>query len=131
MAFKRDEEFRYSVRGINRIIEERGSEFVALREIAWGVGNDDDIDDSTKVKLDLRKYYVDKEGNEKMSKGVSFMTEEGPHELAKILLEEGFGNTTQCLSQLARRRDFKEAIDTLNGKIIQKEEYVDLRDLIA
>lgn len=105
---KRDGEFKYKVCGMDRIVDEKGSAFIALRKIAWGTAPDDphDIDDE---KVDIRKYYGSADG-EKMNKGVSFLTDEGPHELARILLEEGYGDTGECLKVLKQRCDFKQAI---------------------
>ena len=103
MAFSKDKEFKYSIRGINRVIEEKGSSFIALRQIAWGAGPEDEVDPE-KIKLDLRKYRTDSEGNEVMSKGVSFMT------------EEGYGDTGKCISILKYRGDFVEGVKKAYGE---------------
>ena len=47
------------------IISENGSGFTALRKIAWGVGQDEEHDPE-KVKVDIRKYRIDPDGNEAM-----------------------------------------------------------------
>lgn len=122
MAFKRsdDGEFKFSIRGIDRIIEEKGNQFLALRQIAWGVGDDEPVD-RDKIRLDLRKYRVDDNGKEIMSKGVSFMTDEGPSELVHVLLEEGYGNTKKCKNILNNRI---ESVDEEDDNLI------DLRDVI-
>lgn len=101
------------VDGFDKIIDEKGSTFIALRKIQWGVGQDEETD-STKVKLDLRKYYNTASG-ERMTKGVSFLTEEGPGELINVLLEENYGNTEDVLSRIMRRDDFKDAVDKVVG----------------
>ena len=103
------EEFKYKICGLDRVVEEKGSAFLALRKIAWGVGEDEEVEDEKDIKLDLRKYYSSGSG-EKMNKGVSFMTEEGPSELVHILLEEGYGDTARCLEIIKDRANFKEAV---------------------
>ena len=40
----RDGEFKYKVCGLDRVIEEKGSAFIALRKIAWGCGEDEEPD---------------------------------------------------------------------------------------
>lgn len=131
MAFSKDKEFKYSIRGINRVIEEKGSSFIALRQIAWGAGPEDEVDPE-KVRLDLRKYRTDSEGNEVMSKGVSFMTEEGPNELVHVMMEEGYGDTGKCISILKDRGDFVEGVKKAYGENVDvdDDEAFDLRDLL-
>ena len=132
MAFKKSEDgsFKYSIRGINRVIEERGQQFLRLSQIAWNASDEDDVEPD-KIKLDLRKYRTDAEGKEIMGKGVSFMTEEGPHELVHVMLEEGFGNTSRCISILKDRADFKDAVSEAYGeKIDGDDDTFDLRDIL-
>lgn len=131
MPFKKSEDFKYSIRGLNRVIEEKGSSYIALRKIAWGFGDDEDVDPE-KIRLDLRKYRTDSDGNEVMSKGVSFMTEEGPHELVHVMMEEGFGNTGKCISILKDRGDFVDGVREAYGEKVEIEddEAFDLRDLL-
>lgn len=131
MAYKKDGDFKFSKRGIDRIIEEKNSTFLALRQIAWNVTDEDEVDE-TKIKLDLRKYMIDKDGNEVMGKGVSFLTLEGPNELVKIMLEEGYGDTTECLDVIRKRNDFIEAITFITDGKPEEEtaKLFDLRDIV-
>lgn len=130
MAFKKDGEFKFSKRGIDRIVEEKGSTFMALRQIAWGVSDGDEVDND-KIKLDLRKYRVDEDGNEIMGKGISFSTEEGPSELVHILLEEGYGDTSRSLDIISKRKDFRNAIEFLNTDDDSlKQDLFDIRDIV-
>lgn len=133
MAFKKSEDgsFKYSIRGINRIVEERGQQFLRLSQIAWNVGEDEDVEPE-KIKLDLRKFRTDADGNEIMGKGVSFMTEEGPHELVHIMMEEGYGNTEKCIRILKDRPDFVNAAKAAYGEETSEDgdETFDLRDLL-
>ena len=122
MAFSKNSEFKYSIRGIDRIVEERGNQFIRFAQIAWA-GADEDVPPE-KIKYDLRKYITDADGNEKMLKGVSFLTKDGPQELVYVLLEEGFGKTDKVLSIIKNRPDFKSSIETNN-------DFVDLKDMIG
>jgi len=123
-------EFSYKLCDLDRIVDEKGSVFIALRKIAWGCGKDDNPEDlDIPVKLDLRKYYNTDQG-ERMDKGVSFLTEEGPNELTKVLLEEGYGNTAQCLSVLLKRSDIKDAVNTITNGDTEEEGYYDPRELL-
>ena len=130
MGFSKNSEFKYSFRGLNRIIEERGNTFTRLSKIAW-VGENEDVEPS-KIKLDIRKYTTDAEGNEKMLKGFSFMTEQGPHELVNVMTEEGYGDTAKVLSNLKERTDFPDAVRECYGEKVEDPEdpTFDLRDIL-
>lgn len=128
MAFSKDKEFKYSFRGINRIIEEKGNQFIRFAQIAW-VGEDEEVD-ASKIKYDLRKYTTDAEGKEKMLKGVSFLTDDGPSELTHVLIDEGFGNTAKILDGIKVRKDFKDAVESSFGTKIKDESTIDLRDIL-
>lgn len=131
MAFKKNPgEFKYSFRGINRVVEERGNQFIRFAQIAWK-GEDEECEPN-EIKYDLRKYTTDSDGNERMLKGVSFLSEEGPHELTHILVEEGFGNTEKIIDTLKTRDDFKSAVESSYGVNVDSDEdgTFDLRDII-
>ena len=131
MAFKKNPgEFKYSFRGINRVVEERGNQFIRFAQIAWK-GEDEECEPN-EIKYDLRKYTTDSDGNERMLKGVSFLSEEGPHELTHILVEEGFGNTEKIIDTLKTRDDFKSAVESSYGVNVDSDEdgTFDLRDFI-
>lgn len=95
-------EFNYKITGCNHTIDELGNNFIALREITWN--------DNQEPRLDLRKYRVDKEGNEVVARGVSFLTPEGPSCLANVLIQEGYGDTTEILTSLKDREDFMPSL---------------------
>lgn len=81
--------------GIDRIIEERGNQFLAMRMVRWN--------DNKEFKLDIRKYILSETGETPL-KGISFLTEEGPDELTKILVEEGFGNNSDLFETIKEKR---------------------------
>ena len=73
-------EFSYNVDpDFNFPIDEKGNSFISLRKIQWNNKGD--------YRLDLRKY-ISTENGEQMGKGVSFLTEEGPGELATAISEK-------------------------------------------
>lgn len=84
------------VDGFDKVFDEKGNCFLAFRKITWGEKTDN-------VKLDMRKWYNNKDGGESVGKGFSFLTDEGPNELAKILVEEGYGDTDELIELLNNR----------------------------
>ena len=93
-----DRGFEYSVDSdFDYTIDEKGNTFIALRQIDWGNKGD--------YKLDLRKYYASETG-ETMSKGLSFLTEDGPHELTKVLIETGYGNDDEVADAIIENRPY-------------------------
>ena len=126
-VYKVDPDFDYT-------IDEKGNTFIALRKIDWG--------DTGSYKLDLRKYYSTDKG-EQMNRGVSFLTEDGPHELTKVLIEKGYGdpseitdtiiyNRPDILGKLCRMIDSDPSI--MNKELWEDEEeekYYDPEELIS
>jgi len=117
-------EFKFDIdKNYDHIIEERGNAFIALRKIAWG---------NKEHKLDLRKWYSSASGVETMSKGVSF-SDEGAHELVKVLTETGYGHTDEILEAIKNRDDFRSKLNMVLGKedpeydntIVEEEVYYD------
>lgn len=108
MAFGTDE-YKYTIiDDVNTIFEEKGNQFGAIRKIRWG--------DSDKEYLEVRKWRNTPDGGEQATKGYTFMTEEGPGELAKGLLELGYGNTREILTTLSERENFRKSLNSVLGK---------------
>lgn len=103
MAFNKSGDFSYEADpDFNHIIDEKGNSFIALRRIKWGT--------SEEFRLDLRKYFNTAEG-ERMNKGVSFLTEDGPNELVNVMTGLGFGNTVKIIDGIKDREDFRSALN--------------------
>jgi hypothetical protein len=114
--------------GINNIFDEKGSTFLAITRVQW-VKNGAEPDIS-KAKLEIRKWVV-QDGNEVPLKGATFLTEEGPHNLVKALIQEGYGNTKEVLTELKHRDDFKDAVEHLNDEEDFGEgEFFDMRSIL-
>ena len=112
-------EFKYEVdKDFDYLIEERGTQAIFFRRVSW---NDKD------AKLELRKWYVDST-KETPGKGFSFMTEEGPHELIRVITDLGFGHTDEILENISKREDFPVAVKKVLGKGI--DEVVDEYDSV-
>lgn len=116
--------------GIDGIFDEKGSTFLALRKTQWC--EQDEEPDPEKAKLELRKFRITSEG-ERADKGFSFLTEDGPHELVKVLVQEGFGNTKEIIQELKKRSNFRESIENLfddTEEIDSNGEYFDMRSVL-
>lgn len=108
-------------------IDEKGNTFIALRKIDWN--------NSGNFKLDLRKYYASESG-ETMSKGVSFLTNEGPDELTKVLIETGYGDDYEVANAIIENRPYilgriKNILDNdpeLVKRIDEEYSYLDEED---
>lgn len=95
------------------VLEEKGNTYTALRKIRWG--------DSENYRLDIRKYYASEEG-EKMSKGVSLMSDEGADELVKTLLSTGYGNDIDLFRAINDNRP--ELMSMFIKQIREEDEHV-------
>lgn len=90
--------FEFSVHpDFDYTIDEKGNTFIALRKIDWG--------NKGEYKLDLRKYYASESG-ETMSKGVSFLTDDGPDELTRVLVETGYGDDNELADAIIKDRPY-------------------------
>lgn len=108
MAYSNNKEIMYTiVDDFDKVIDEAGDKTINLRKIKWG--------NSDKVRLDLRTWYHTDSG-EVVGKGTAFITEEGPSELIKVLLEEGYGRTEEVLNGIKDRDDFKYYLNKIVGK---------------
>ena len=122
--------FEYEIHDdFDKIVDEKGNSFIALRKLTWGGKGE--------PKLDLRKWYINSNGEETVGKGVSFLTEDGPHELAKVLVDNGYGHTNEILSGIYHREDFEEClenlrngIDIINNSIGDDEDYYDPKEFL-
>ena len=114
----------------NEVIEEKGNQFTAIRKVQWL--KEDEEPDKTKGKLEIRRWIVEKDGTEKANKGVVFMTDEGPHQLAHILVNNNYGKTKELMRSIVKRDDFKDSINNLydDDKNDSDGDYFDMRDML-
>ena len=82
-------------------LQEKGNTYIALRKVQWY--NQDE------VKLDIRKYTANTDGTEQMKSGVC-LNDDGAHELTKVLVENGYGNTQDIINGIKDRFDFKTSL---------------------
>ena len=112
------------------VFDEKGSTFISMRKTQWVKEGSEP--DREKARLELRKWRVTPEG-EKADKGFGFLTEEGPHELAKVLIHEGYGHTKDILKELRHREDFKESVNHLFDDDSEESgngDFFDMRDIL-
>lgn len=99
--------FQYKINpDFDHLIDEKGNMAIYLRKISWN---------GAEERLDLRKYIINGT-EEQMNKGVSFFTEEGPHELVKVLTKEGYGRTKEIIESIKDRDDFQKSLNIVLGK---------------
>ena len=133
----RGDNFTYTVNpDFDYTIDEKGNTFIALRQIDWG--------NKGEYKLDLRKYYASEDG-ETMSKGLSFLTEDGPNELTRVLIETGYGDDEEIANTIIESRPYilahintelqnnPDLVNSLGDTrfFTKKENYYDPEELMA
>ena len=109
--------------------DEKGSTWGTVRKVQWIKG--DKEPDESKAKIEIRKFTQTSEG-ERMMKGYTFSTPEGPGELVIGLIDNGFGDTKEILRSVRKRDDFLEAAKTINEDESENNngETFDMRDLL-
>lgn len=114
----------------NISFDEKGSTCGTVRRVQW-VKEGSEPDES-KAKIEIRKTYINSEG-EKLGKGYTFSTPEGPGELAIGLISAGFGDTKEILRTVRKRDDFLQAATTINEETESDDsgEMYDMRDLLT
>lgn len=125
-------DWSYIVGDTDEVIDEKGNTALMLRDMQWK----HDGKEGT-MRLELRRFIMSAEGEERANKGVAFLTEDGPHNLANTLLRLGYGNTQECIEHLAKREDFEESLINVIGtgkvekvkKASPKVKYFDPKEL--
>lgn len=131
MSFDKSVAIKPIIFGVtDNTFDEKGSSFLALRKVQWL--KDGEEPDESKGKFELRKWMVDKDGKEIPNKGFSFLTDNGPSELAHLLVREGYGDTKTILTELVKRQDFKDSVNNFNKSDNTEEfdDYFDMRELL-
>lgn len=122
------ESFNYSIdKNFDHTIDEKGNAFISLRKIAWG--------NSENYKLDLRKYYATADG-ERMSRGVSFLTDDGPNELTNVLVQEGYGDDLELATIIKENRSgvmkyLASDLDKIKENMDSDDDLYDVRELLG
>lgn len=94
--FSKSTDFSYEIDpNFDFTIDEKGNKYIALRKIKWG--------SSDEYKLDLRNYVSNEDG-ERMLKGCTFISEETGHELANVLVREGYGHADDIVNDIVENR---------------------------
>ena len=109
--------------------DEKGTTCGTVRLVQWIKEGSEP--DQSKAKIELRKIYTSG-SEEKIGKGYTFSTPEGPGELAVGLIKAGFGDTKEILKAVRERDDFLEAAQSINEDpdAGSDGEMFDMRDLL-
>ncbi len=106
-------ELKYEIdENFNFVVEEKNNSFIAIRKVSWN---------GREPKLDVRKWYSNPDG-EICGKGVSFSTEDGPHEMVHVLVKENYGDTATIMNALSHRDDFYDVLKTYLGDTLTEEQ---------
>lgn len=108
------------------ILEEQNNQMKVLQLGKWG-GKDDIPTDEKSCKWECRTIYNKPDGTEQMGKGCSF-SEEGINELARVLVEQGKGNTKDILTAMHDRKDFMPSLKIVLGNEAE-DNGIDLSDV--
>lgn len=129
MALKKDKELhQVIVDGVDILVEEGNNTSINLRKVYW-----EDIKnpkEDPKAKFELRKYTINKDGDEVAGKGVTFLSEDGPDLLVETLIEAGFGRTENILRCVSKRPDAEEIVCLLKNEDETKQIGIDLLEVI-
>lgn len=119
-------DFNYNVLE-DHTFDEKGSTFLSLRLIQWGVPQGE-TDEESPIRVDLRKWNI-RDGKEMPNHGFSFLTDQGPHELTHTLIDCGYGETRRVLQGLSKRDDFRESVETMYDEDVPNDggDYYDPR----
>lgn len=129
MAFKKAEELhQVIVDGVDILVEEGNNTSINLRKVYWEDAKNPKED--PKAKYELRKYTINKDGIEVPSKGVTFLSEEGPDLLVETLIEAGFGRTENILRSIVRRPDAEEIVRLIADEDESKQVGINLLEVI-
>ena len=78
-----------------RVIDEKGNTYLELSKFRWnGKGE---------FKLGIRKVYSNAQGDH-AGKSLSFLTEDGPHDLTTALITDGYGNPDEIVETCFENR---------------------------
>lgn len=121
-------EFNFEIKKDLGIVDEVNNRFIAVREVAWY---------GKPSKLEIRRWNVDSNGKEMPDKGFTFMTEDGPHNLAETLVREGYGDTKVLQEYLDNRspedgrQPKHEDLPDEDDESSEEEDYYDASMIIA
>lgn len=94
---------------LENVFDNRDNSYLAIRKVSWN---------RQQPKLEIRRWYMDGEDNETPSKGITFYTEEGPHQLTHLLLKLGYGDPETIEAIMEERKNKQpEEIPSLEEKM--------------
>ena len=91
----------------DELIDERGNTAVYFRMVDWN--------NREAKRPEIRKWRISENG-ETPDKGVTFLTDDGPKNLATAIIKKGFGETAEYIEALKDRDDFDDSLAQVIGK---------------
>lgn len=91
----------------DELIDERGNTAICFRMVDWN--------GRPAKRPEVRKWRLSETG-ESPDKGITFLTDDGPKNLANAIIRKGFGETKEYLETLNEREDFDDALVQVIGK---------------
>ncbi len=85
---------------LENVFDHRDNNYLAIRRVAWNKQH---------PRLEIRRWYVNADEEEVPSKGISFVTEQGPHQLTHLLLKLGYGDDDTIEAIMENRKKMREA----------------------
>lgn len=98
------------------VIDEKNNQYIAMRKLQWHPTDKDP--DESKAKIEIRRWTVDTEksdGKDIPGKGVTFLSPQGPDNLADLLVKEGYGHTRDIVTSIKNRDDIHKVLDELKN----------------
>lgn len=92
---------------LENVFDNKDNSYLAIRTVSWN---------KSSPKLEVRRWYINDENNESPSKGITFSTEEGPHQLTHLLLKLGYGDDNVIDSIMKNRKANNKKSVTTNDK---------------
>lgn len=103
------------------VLEEGQNTSINLRKISWN---------NRPHKIDIRKW-VYQDGTERAMKGIG-LSDEGANELANVLVEQGFGDTSRIIKAIEARAKYDALVSAPQDAMDDgAEEYYDPSELLG
>lgn len=104
------------------VLEETANQMKVLQYGVWA--NAGSEVDPSRAKWETRTYFIKKDGGEQAGKGCAFSLD-GAHELARNLVAQGLGYTTDIIKELRNRDDFMPSLK----RVLGNESEIDLSEV--
>lgn len=94
-------------------VDENPTSHISIRYVKWYQNN---------PKLDIRVWKKTADGDEYPSKGITFLTDNGPHKLTEKMVELGYGDSQTLMDMIKNRPEKDSLSEAVN---ISDDDFVD------